>query len=398
MKEFSRLDRLPVYVFAQVNALKVQLRQEGCDIVDMGMGNPDMATPEHIVKKLLDAAIVAKNHRYSASRGITKLRGAISSWYKRRFDVDIDPDNEAIATMGIKEGLAHLVLVTIDKGDVVFSPSPTYPIHPYSAIISGGDVRYIPIGPETNFFDSLMEKTKEIKPKMLVISFPHNPTTEVVDLAFFERIVKWAKEHDVMVVHDFAYADLVFDDYVAPSFLQAKGAKDVGVEFFSLSKSYNMAGWRCGFCVGNREIIKALERIKSYLDYGMFQAIQIASIIALNGESEEDRLNNLTKMQPCVKETRDTYQARRDVLCSGLDRIGWHVPPPKATMFVWAKIPEQYQKMGSLEFSKFLMKEAHVAVSPGVGFGEYGDDYVRFSLIENKMRMNQALRNLKKIL
>jgi len=388
MKKFARIDRLPPYVFTTVNKIKMDARHAGEDIVDLGMGNPDLPTPKHIVDKLLEAAQKPHNHRYSASKGITKLRMAISSWYKRRFDVDIDHEEEAIVTIGAKDGISHLVLVTIRPGDVVFSQNPTYPIHPYSAIIAGGDVRGIPVGPDLDFFENLVEATKQTwpKPKLLIISYPHNPTTEVVNLEFFEKIVAYAKEYNVMVIHDFAYADLVFDGYKAPSFLQVKGAKDVGVEFFSLSKSYSMPGWRVGFCVGNREIVGALRRIKSYLDYGIFQPIQIASIIALNGP------------QDCVKEICNTYQERRDALISGLQRVGWDIKSPKGTMFVWGKIPEQYLKMGSVEFSKFLIKEAQVAVSPGLGFGEYGDEYVRFALIENKMRINQAVRGIKKIL
>ncbi len=388
MKEFARLDRLPPYVFTMVNKIKMDARHAGEDIVDLGMGNPDMPTPKHIVDKLVEASRKGHNHRYSASMGITKLRMAISSWYKRRFDVDIDPDTEAIVTIGAKEGISHLVLVTIRPGDVIFSPSPTYPIHPYSAIIAGGDVRGIPLGPDQDFFDNLIAATKQTwpKPKMLIISFPHNPTTEVVDIGFFERIVDYAKEHGIMVLHDLAYADLVFDGYKPPSLLQVPGAKEIGVEFFSLSKSYNMPGWRVGFCVGNPKIVGALRRIKSYLDYGIFQPIQIAAIIALNGP------------QDCVKEIVGTYKKRRDTLINGLNRAGWPVKSPKATMFVWAKIPEKYIGMGSVEFSKILIQKAGVAVSPGLGFGEYGDEYVRFALIENEMRINQAIRGLRKIL
>jgi alanine-synthesizing transaminase len=387
-------------VFATVNELKMKERRAGKDIIDLGMGNPDLPTPDHIVEKLVEAARKAQNHRYSASMGITKLRRAISSWYRRRFEVDIDPDSEAIVTIGVKEGLSHLVLVTIRPGDVVFTPTPTYPIHPYSAIIAGGDVRGIPMGPGQDFFDNLLNATRQTwpKPKVLIICFPHNPTTEVVDLEFFEKIVDFAKEHDILVVHDFAYADLVFDDYRAPSFLQAKGAKEVGVEFFSLSKSYSMAGWRVGFCVGNREVVAALRRIKSYLDYGIFQPIQIASIIALSGMEEADDKNNLTEPQACVTEIVDTYRSRRDTLITGLERVGWSIPSPKATMFVWARIPEKYLPMGSVEFSKFLIREAQVAVSPGRGFGEYGDEFVRFALIENQMRINQAVRGIRKIM
>jgi len=386
--KFARLDRLPPYVFATVNKIKMDARHAGEDIIDLGMGNPDLGTPQHIVEKLTEAAQKTPNHRYSASMGITKLRMAIAGWYKRRFDVDIDPDSEAIVTIGVKEGLSHLILVTIRPGDVIFTPTPTYPIHPYSAIIAGGDVRGIPVGPGCDFFENLITATRQTwpKPKVLIISYPHNPTTEVVNIDFFEKIVDYAKEHDIMVIHDFAYADLIFDGYKAPSFLQVKGAKDVGVEFFSLSKSYSMPGWRVGFCVGNPDIVAALRRIKSYLDYGVFQPIQIASIIALNGP------------QDCVQEICNTYKERRDALINGLGRVGWDIKSPKGTMFVWGKIPDKYLKMGSVEFSKFLIKEAQVAVAPGLGFGEYGDEYVRFALIENAMRINQAVRGIKKIL
>jgi alanine-synthesizing transaminase len=388
MTRFARLDRLPPYVFATVNELKMECRRAGEDIIDMGMGNPDLSTPPHIVEKMVEAAQKPHNHRYSASMGITRLRSAIADWYGRRYDVDIDPEREAIVTIGVKEGMSHLVLVTIRPGDVVFTPTPTYPIHPYSAIISGGDVRGIPVGPGNDFFANLVEATRQTwpKPKVLIISYPHNPTTEVVDLDFFEKIVAYAKEHDIMVIHDFAYADLTFDGYEAPSFLQAEGARNVGVEFFSMSKSYSMPGWRVGFCVGNPEIIFALKRIKSYLDYGIFQPIQIASIIALNEE------------QNCVAEIRDTYCERRDALIAGLGRIGWEIPSPKGTMFVWARIPDQFRHMGSVEFSKFLIREAKVAVSPGLGFGNYGDDFVRFALIENSMRINQAVRGIRTVM
>ncbi|MCK5010782.1 MAG: aminotransferase class I/II-fold pyridoxal phosphate-dependent enzyme, partial [Deltaproteobacteria bacterium] len=325
--------------------------------------------------------------RYSASMGITKLRMAIASWYKRRFDVDIDPENEAIVTIGVKEGISHLVLVTIRPGDVIFSPNPTYPIHPYSAIIAGGEVRGIPLGPGQDFFENLINATKQTwpRPKVLVISFPHNPTTEVVDLEFFNKIVDYAKEHGIMVIHDFAYADLVFDGYQAPSFLQVPGAKEVGVEFFSLSKSYSMPGWRVGFCVGNSHLIGALTRLKSYYDYGIFQPIQIASIIALN------------ELQESVIEIVDIYQKRRDTLIEGLKRGGWKIEKPKATMFIWAKIPDKFSKMGSLEFSKLMLKEAKVAISPGIGFGDCGEGYVRFALVENEHRINQAVRGIRKM-
>ena len=388
MKTFARLDRLPPYVFASVNAIKMNARHAGEDIIDLGMGNPDLGTPQHIVDKLIEAAQKPQNHRYSASMGITKLRMAIANWYKRRYDVDIDPETETIVTIDAKEGISHLILVTIRPGDVVLTPNPTYPIHPYSAIIAGGDVRGIPVGPGHDFFENLINATRQTwpRPKVLIISYPHNPTTEVVNIDFFEKIVDYANEHDIMIVHDFAYADLAFDGFTPPSFLQVKGAKEVGVEFFSLSKSYNMPGWRVGFCVGNPEIVAALRRIKSYLDYGIFQPIQIASIIALNGPQE------------CVKEICETYRSRRDALINGLNRVGWEIESPKGTMFVWAKIPDKYLKMGSVEFAKMLINEAQVAVAPGLGFGEYGDDFVRFALIENNMRINQAVRGIKKIL
>jgi alanine-synthesizing transaminase len=388
MTNFARLDRLPPYVFATVNEIKMESRRAGADIIDLGMGNPDLGTPQHIVDKMMEAAQKPHNHRYSASMGIRKLRMAIAGWYKRRYDVDIDPETEAIVTIGVKEGLSHLILVAIRPGDVIFTPNPTYPIHPFSAIIAGGDVRGIPVGPGQDFFKNLMNATKQTwpRPKVLILCYPHNPTTEVVDLAFFEKIVDYARENKILVIHDFAYADLTFDGYTAPSFLQAKGAKEVGVEFFSLSKSYSMAGWRVGFCVGNAETVFALKRIKSYLDYGIFQPIQIASIIALNDD------------QACVEDIRQIYKSRRDALVGGLSRAGWEIPSPKGTMFVWARIPEQYRHMGSVEFSKFMIREAQVAVSPGLGFGEYGDEFVRFALIENNMRINQAIRGIKKIL
>jgi len=388
MTNFARLDRLPPYVFATVNELKMESRRAGADIIDLGMGNPDLGTPPHIVDKLMEAAQKPHNHRYSASMGIRKLRMAIAGWYKRRYEVEIDPETEAIVTIGVKEGMSHLILVAIRPGDVIFTPNPTYPIHPFSAIIAGGDVRGIPMGPGQDFFENLMNATKQTwpRPKVLILSYPHNPTTEVVDPAFFEKIVDYAREHNILVIHDFAYADLTFDGYTAPSFLQAKGAKEVGVEFFSLSKSYSMAGWRVGFCVGNAETVFALKRIKSYLDYGIFQPIQIASIIALNDD------------QSCVEDIRQIYKSRRDALIGGLARVGWEIPKPRGTMFVWAEIPAQYRHMGSVEFSKFMIREAQVAVSPGLGFGEYGDGFVRFALIENNMRINQAVRGIRKIL
>ncbi len=386
MQEFRRMKRLPPYVFNVVNELKMELRRQGEDIVDLGMGNPDLPTPKHIVDKLVEKVQDPRNHRYSASKGITGLRKAICAWYKRRYDVDLDPDSEAVATIGAKEGLSHLVLATISPGEVVLVPSPTYPIHPYSVVIAGGDLRSVPLLPERDFLDDLLTAFRQTwpQPKMLIISFPHNPTTVCVDLDFMAKIVEFCREHQIWLVHDFAYADLTFDDYRAPSVLEVPGAKEVAVELFSMSKSYSMAGWRLGFCVGNPEMINALTRIKSYLDYGVFQPIQIAGVEALN------------KDQTCVREIVEVYQHRRDTLVTGLKRVGWEVPSPKATMFLWAPIPEQFKSMGSVEFSKLLIREAKVAVSPGRGFGEYGDEYVRFALVENEHRINQAIRGLRK--
>jgi len=386
--EFQRIKRLPPYVFSIIDGMKMAARHRGEDIVDFGMGNPDAATPPHVVAKLVEAASKPQNHRYSVSRGIYKLRVAICDWYKRRYAVDLDPDAEAIVTIGAKEGISHLAWATIDPGDVVLCPSPTYPIHQYAVVLAGGDLRCVPLTTSEEFFGHLEEAIRQSwpKPKMLIISFPHNPTTQVVECEFFERVVQTAKEHNFIVVHDLAYADLTFDGYEAPSFLQARDAKDVGVEFFSLSKSYNMPGWRVGFCVGNREVIHALARIKSYLDYGIFQPIQIAAIQALNGP------------QDCVEEIRSLYQKRRDSLIDGLDRAGWYIPKPKGTMFVWAEIPAPAKKMGSVEFSKYLLQEAQVAVSPGIGFGQYGDEHVRFALIENEHRTKQAVRKIKRAL
>ena len=388
MDDFYRISRLPPYVLGIIRDLTMEARRRGEDIIDLGMGNPDLATPKHIVSKLVEAARNPKNHRYSVSRGIQKLRVAIADWYKRKYDVDIDYNEEAVVTMGAKEGIGHLVLATISQGEIVFVPTPAYPIHPYSVVIAGGDLRTVPLLPKEEFFDrlSIAAKSTWPRPRMLIISFPNNPTTEVVDLGFFEKIVAFAKEHDLMIVHDLAYADLVFDGYKAPSFLQAKGAKDVGVEFYSLSKSYSMPGWRVGFAVGNRKMINALARIKSYLDYGMFQPIQIASIIALNdGDADVQAINEI-------------YSKRRDALCDGLNRSGWIVEKPKGTMFVWAKIPEEFSSMGSVEFSKTILKEAKVAISPGIGFGEYGEGYVRFALIENEHRIKQAAKGIKTFL
>ena len=387
-REFSRIARLPPYVFNEVNDLKQEARRRGEDIIDFGLGNPDQGTPDHIVAKAHEAMAKPANHRYSVSRGLYKLRLAIVDWYRRKWGIELDADTEAIATMGSKEGLAHLVLAVTGPGDVVMCPSPTYPIHQYSVIIAGADLHHVPLVPGEDFFENLTIAIRDTwpKPKLLIINFPSNPTTQVVELDFFEKIVDFAREHELLVIHDNAYAELVFDGYQAPSFLQVDGAREVGVECYTLSKSYNMPGWRVGFVVGNSDMIAALSRLKSYFDYGMFAPIQIGAIHALNGP------------QDCVAEICDMYRARRDALCSGLNRVGWEVEPPKATMFVWARIPEAYREMGSLEFSKLLLTEGKVAVAPGVGFGLYGDDYVRFSLIENEHRVRQAVRGIRKVL
>lgn len=388
MNEFPRMLRLPPYAFNVVGDIKKDLRHQNIDIVDLSMGNPDPPTPQHIVDKLVEAAQKPVNHRYSVSRGIPNLRKAICDWYRRRFGVELNPDTQAIATMGAKEGLSHLCLAMLEPGDVVFAPDPTYPIHVYAPILCGADVRRVPIGEGRDFFDDLLTATKQTwpKPKLLILSFPHNPTTQVTTLDFFQKVVDFAKEHKIWVIHDMAYADLVFDGYKAPSFLQAKGAADVGVEFYSMTKGYSMAGWRVGFCTGNEEMIHALTRIKSYLDYGIFQPIQIAATVGLNGPEEP------------VHEICDIYSKRRDLLCEGLNRIGWAIEPPKATMFCWGHIPEPYRAMGSMEFSKLLLTEGHVAVQPGIGFGAYGDEYVRFALIENEHRTRQALKGIKKVI
>ena len=385
-KDFSRIERLPRYVFEEINQLKIQARHDGKDIIDFGMGNPDQATPDFIVNKLTETVNKKETHRYSQSKGIPRLRKAISDWYDRKYNVAIDPENEAIVTMGSKEGLGHLALATMDKGDVILVPNPSYPIHPFGFIIAGADIRHVPIGPGIDFFNQLEEAIANTfpKPRMLVLNFPSNPTTECVDIDFFEQVVEIAKKNEIWVIHDLAYADLCFDDYKAPSFLEVKGAKDIGVEFFTLSKSYNMPGWRVGFCCGNKDLVGALSRVKSYYDYGLFTPIQVASIVALNEGDQE------------VNKIRDMYKERRDVLCDGLNKIGWEVEKPKATMFVWAKIPDKF-KMKSIEFSKLLLNECDVAVSPGIGFGQYGDSCVRFSLIENRQRINQAVKGLKKI-
>ncbi len=387
MEEFPRIKRLPPYVFNITGELKAAARGRGEDIIDFGMGNPDQPTPKHIVDKMIETARRGDTHRYSVSKGIPRLRKAISNWYKKRYDVDIDPDKEAIVTIGSKEGIAHLALATLDSGDIVLVPNPSYPIHIYGPVIAGSDIRLVPMIPGVDFFEELEKAIKDSypKPKMLILNFPSNPTTQCVDLPFFEKVISLAKEHGIFVVHDLAYADIVFDGYKAPSILQVPGAKDVAVEFFTLSKSYNMPGWRVGFMVGNPKLVAALARMKSYHDYGTFTPIQVASILALEGP------------QDCVEEIRLMYQKRRDVLCKGLHSIGWMVDIPKATMFVWAKIPDHYSAMGSLEFSKKILADAKVAVSPGIGFGEYGDDHVRFSLIENESRTKQAIRGLKEM-
>ncbi len=383
--EFPRIKRLPPYVFNIVNELKAKARARGEDIIDFGMGNPDQPTPPHIVAKLTEVAQRDNTHRYSMSRGIPRLRRAVCRWYKSRFDVDLDMESEAIVTIGSKEGLAHLALATVGPGDAVLVPNPAYPIHPYGFVIAGADIRHVPLVPGGDFFSELEKAITDSwpRPKMLLLNFPCNPTTQCVDLDFFEKVIAIAREHEIWVVHDLAYADITFDGYQAPSILQVPGAKDIAVEFFSLSKSYNMPGWRVGFMCGNSTLVGALARIKSYLDYGMFTPIQVAAIAALEGP------------QDCVSDIVATYRSRRDILCDGLDSIGWAVEKPQATMFVWAPIPEQYRHMGSLEFSKKLLEEAKVAVSPGIGFGSYGDDHVRFGLIENEHRTRQAIRGIR---
>lgn len=385
--DFRRIGRLPPYVFNVIGELKKQARARGEDIIDFGMGNPDQPTPAHIVAKLTEAVQRGDTHRYSQSKGIPRLRRAICNWYKARFDVDLDPEHEAIVTLGSKEGLAHLALATLGPGDAVLVPNPAYPIHPYGFVIAGADIRHVPLVEGGDFFAELELAVRNTypKPKMLVLNFPGNPTASCVDLVFFERVVAFAREHEIWVVQDLAYADLCFDGYVAPSILQVPGAKDVAVEFFTLSKSYNMPGWRVGFCCGNPILVGALARMKSYLDYGMFTPVQVAAIAALEGD------------QACVAEIRDRYRQRRDVLCKGLADAGWDVDVPRATMFVWARIPPAYAGMGSLEFSKKLLQEAKVAVSPGIGFGEYGEGYVRFGLIENEHRTRQAVRNIRRM-
>jgi alanine-synthesizing transaminase len=386
--DFPRIKRLPPYVFNAIGELCLKARRAGEDIIDFGMGNPDEPTPQHIVNKLIEAAAKAPNHRYSVSRGVYKLRLAICDWYKRRYNVELDPDSEAIATIGSKEGIAHLALAILDQGDVVLAPTPTYPIHQYGCVIAGAQVQGVPMRSGEEFFDEMTLAVGRSwpRPKLLIMNFPHNPTTATVNLSFMKRVVEFARENGILVVHDFAYADLCFDGYKAPSIMEVPGAREVAVEFFTLSKSYNMPGWRVGFAVGNRDMIAALTRLKSYFDYGMFAPVQVAGIAALNGPQE------------CVGEIVETYRRRRDVLVSGLNRAEWPVEKPRATMFVWAPIPEPFRAMGSLEFAKFLLTEAKVAVSPGVGFGPDGDHHVRFALIENEHRTRQAIRGIRQAL
>jgi alanine-synthesizing transaminase len=385
MREFSRIKRLPPYVFNITNELKMAARRRGEDIIDLSMGNPDGPTPKHIVDKLVEASQRIDTHGYSVSKGIPRLRRAIAGWYQRRYGVELDPDAETIVTIGSKEGLAHLMLACLERGDTVLVPNPSYPIHIYGAIIAGADIRSVRMTPGVDFFEELQRAIRELtpKPKMLVIGFPSNPTAMCVDLPFFEKIIALAKQHDILVVHDLAYADIVFDSYRAPSIMQVPGARDIAVEFFTMSKSYNMAGWRIGFMVGNRDLVNALARIKSYHDYGTFTPIQVASIVALEGP------------QDCVSQIRSTYQKRRDVMAKGLHDIGWMVEVPRASMYIWAKIPEPYAGLGSIEFTKRLLDEAKIAVSPGVGFGDYGDDHVRIALIENEHRLRQAVRGVR---
>jgi alanine-synthesizing transaminase len=385
VEEFSRIKRLPAYVFNITGELKASARRCGEDIIDFGMGNPDGATPQHIVDKMIEAARKPETHRYSLSKGIPRLRRAICNWYERRYNVSLDPDTEAIVTIGSKEGIAHLCLATLDQGDVVLVPNPSYPIHIYGPVIAGANIRSVAIH-DTDSFLAELEQTIPLmypKPKMLILNFPANPTTQCVELSFFERVVELCRQHGIYLVHDLAYADIVFDGYRAPSILEIPGARDIAVEFFTLSKSYNMPGWRVGFMVGNKTLVSALSRLKSYFDYGTFTPIQVASILALEGPQE------------CVTEICENYRSRRDVLVHGLNKLGWQVASPKATMFVWAPIPEPYKHMGSLDFSKKLLEDAKVAVSPGIGFGEFGDGHVRFSLIENEERTRQALRGIK---
>jgi alanine-synthesizing transaminase len=387
MREFSRIKRLPPYVFNLTNELKMAARRRGEDVIDLSMGNPDGPTPKHIVDKLVEAAQRQDTHGYSVSKGIPRLRKAICDWYRRRYGVEFDPDSEAIVTIGSKEGLAHLMLATLDRGDTVLVPNPSYPIHIYGAIIAGADIRSVRMTPGVDFIAEVERAIRELipKPKMLILGFPSNPTAKCVELDFFERVVALAREHDMMLVHDLAYADIVFDGWQAPSIMQVPDAREVAVEFFTMSKSYNMAGWRIGFMVGNKDLVHALARIKSYHDYGTFTPLQVASIVALEGP------------QDCVEDIRLNYQRRRDVMVKGLHDIGWMVENPKASMYIWARIPDNYAKMGSIEFTKRLMDQAKIAVSPGIGFGDHGDDHVRIALIENENRLRQALRGVREM-
>jgi alanine-synthesizing transaminase len=388
MEEFSRIQRLPAYVFNITGEMKMAARRRGEDIIDFGMGNPDGATPKHIVDKMIEAAQKPATHRYSVSKGIPRLRRAITNWYKKRYDVDLDPETEAIVTIGSKEGIAHLCLAILDSRDTVLVPNPSYPIHIYGPVIAGAHIVSVPVHDREQFLKQLEDLIPRMtpRPKALIVNFPSNPTTECVELPFLARLVELAREYGFHLIHDIAYADIAFDGYKPPSVLQVPGAKDVAVEFFTMSKSYNMPGWRVGFMVGNPKLVAALARLKSYFDYGTFTPIQVASIAALEGPQE------------CVHEICEIYRKRRDVLVEGLNKLGWATPMPKATMFVWAQIPEQYRKLGSLEFSKLLLTDAKTAVSPGIGFGDYGDGHVRFSLIENEERTRQALRGIKQML
>ena len=386
--EFRRIGGLPPYVFTIIDGLKLQQRRAGVDVIDLGFGNPDIPSPAIAVEKLAEAAHNTRNHRYSSSRGIPKLRQAVAALYKRRFDVDLDPETEVLSVIGAKEGLSHLMWVLVGPGDTALVPSPSYPIHIYAPLFAGADVKQIEIGPGQDFFANLMNawETQWPKPRVIIMSFPHNPTTTTVDLEWMQRIVDFARENNVILVHDFAYSDTYFEEGAAPSIMQVPGAKDVAVEFYTMTKSYSMAGWRVAFMVGNAEVVAALQKLKSYLDYGTFQPIQIAATVTLNEELDYPT------------EVNDIYRSRRDALCDGLNRIGWHLEKPKGTMFVWAPIPEPYKEMGSLEFAKMLVTEADVAVSPGMGFGPGGEGFVRFALIENEQRIGQAIRNLKKAL
>lgn len=387
MEEFSRIKRLPPYVFNIVNQRKATFRAAGEDIVDFGMGNPDQPAPQHIIDKLVEAAQREDTHRYSLSKGIPRLRRSICNWYQRKFNVELDPEEEAIVTIGSKEGLAHLALAMLGPGDAVLVPNPAYPIHPYGCVIAGAEVIYVPVAEDIDFFAELEKAIRDTwpKPKLIILNFPANPTAQCVDLEFFERVVAIAREHNIYVINDIAYAEITFDGYQPPSILQVAGAQDIAAEFYSLSKTYNMPGWRVGFMCGNKTLVSALAKLKSYLDYGMFTPIQVAAIAALDGP------------QDCVEDIRAMYRSRRDVLIEGLNSLGWEVTPPKATMFVWAKIPEQFAQQKSLDFSMTMLETAKVAVSPGVGFGAYGDDHVRFSLIENEHRTRQAIRGIKKL-